>query len=255
MPGLDSIQLKWPDDPSAVEQMRGFLSDLATCELVNDAFVDGVGDDVDATGPQRPDLADTARARLRAWDADDDAVDRAFQLATWCFREVLRPQLARLDLHVPTGFEDAASNALILGPELTAARKIGSPVDDPSCILGTRRTGLRVRVSRSHDAGGILPPLGPFDLPADLAGVINTARGVGVPCDAVVLGTLSTDRAKTRAGPTVGRRRPLHDASECLGSAGARFLVRGSCSARHATARSWPPTPGPRTLSRESPRY
>lgn len=122
MPGLDSIQLKWPDDPSAVEQMRGFLSDLATCELVNDAFVDGVADDDDATGPQRPDLADTARARLRAWGADDDAVDRAFQIAAWCFREVLQPQLASLDLHVPTGFEDAASNALILGPELTVAR-------------------------------------------------------------------------------------------------------------------------------------
>jgi hypothetical protein len=122
MPSLDSIELKWPDDLSARDQMRGFLDELASCDAVNDAFVEGIEDDPDGEGAQRPDLAETARARLRAWGAADDAVDRAFELAVWMTREVLQPCFSHLDVDVPEDLANAGTVALVLAPALDAAR-------------------------------------------------------------------------------------------------------------------------------------
>src|SRR4051812_17501477 len=121
---LASIDLEWPEDADAREQMREFIAELADCGSVDDAFAAGIGEDPDGEQRyQRPDLAATAQARLRAWGTEDDAVSRAFELVAWLAREVLAPHFPALPVTVPESFSDSTDLARALEPSLRSAEE------------------------------------------------------------------------------------------------------------------------------------
>ncbi|MCW3048017.1 MAG: hypothetical protein JWO74_2301 [Solirubrobacterales bacterium] len=124
MRGVGSIELSWPEDPRAREQMRGFVAELADCRSVDDAFVAGITDDPDGEERhQRPDLAMKATARLRVWGSDDDAVSRAFDLVVWLARDVLGRHFPALPVMVPESVSGGADLARALDPALRSAEE------------------------------------------------------------------------------------------------------------------------------------
>jgi hypothetical protein len=124
MPDLASIELAWPQELHAHGQMRQFVDELSACASVNEAFIAGVEDDPDNEGVRRPDLVETAQARLRAWGADDDAVARAFDIFMWLVREVVHPGFPSLPVNTPDDFVDCSVIARGLKPHIESARGI-----------------------------------------------------------------------------------------------------------------------------------
>jgi hypothetical protein len=111
------VELTWPDDPDAREQMREFVAELADCSSVDDAFAAGIGEDPDGEQRyQRPDLAATAQARLRAWGPEDDAPTRALELGAWLAQDVVGKHFPELPVTVPRSLAGGGAWAQELAP-------------------------------------------------------------------------------------------------------------------------------------------
>jgi hypothetical protein len=118
---LATVELSWPDDPDVLEQMQGFVADLADCGSVDDAFASAIGEDPDGEGRyQRPDLAAKAQARLRAWGTDD-AASRALELVAWLARDVIGAHFPELPATALRGHADGAQWAHALEPRCRSA--------------------------------------------------------------------------------------------------------------------------------------
>jgi hypothetical protein len=159
MRGLGSIELSWPEDPRAREQMRGFVAELADCRSVDDAFVAGVTDDPDGEERyQRPDLAVKATARLRAWGSDDDAVSRAFDLVVWLARDVLARHFPALPVTVPESVSGGANLARALQPAFRSAEEAAREVRfDPQAGTAWAHYALLDGAVRSAKYLGYIP--------------------------------------------------------------------------------------------------
>src|SRR6202020_3034601 len=103
-------------------QMQSFLDELSTAGRVHEAFIESFEEDLDGEGTQREDLAVIARARLRVWGLDSDALARSFELLRWLRREVLPFAFPKVPLPELNSIEDASAVGRALEEPVVAAR-------------------------------------------------------------------------------------------------------------------------------------